>query len=513
MSKSLYLMLLTGLVVNPAALADSDVRINFYNLLEEQVGNLPDTDPVDLASTYNQLNLGLIYRDIELGLRGEFFNSSYPQDGYAAFPFTQRYARWHGDGWEATAGNFYAILGRGLTFRAFELSGVINEDHSYRRRYALSRDVDGVYFRGGPDRAEVTLLHGRPLVNDFPPGNGDLNQRGPEVTGGQIKLRLNSSLSAGATHLSRYRFENDLSSVFVEFNPAPILERLGLGALFVDFYGERAVAGRDIASPLGSSDARASYMMSNIIYGDFGLSVEYKDYRNFLLGINDPPSLIRENYWTLLNRSTHVLRADGETGWQFELLYNLPGDHLLTANYSTAKVDDLLGAQRYYQYFAQLDVRHHDRLSARYFVDFGEDISRQEVDRITLGVSSEIIWTDTRSLRLEYQWQRLDRMFSVRRPRFSNNLVSASLYVAPHFSLGIIMERSTDFTETDNPDTAAEELAAAWWVGGFLGYHFLDRFDINLFAGTRRGGPACTAGTCYEKLPFRGMEVRLSSRI
>jgi hypothetical protein len=34
---------------------------------------------------------------------------------------------------------------------------------------------------------------------------------------------------------------------------------------------------------------------------------------------------------------------------------------------------------------------------------------------------------------------------------------------------------------------------------------------ISMFAGKRRGGPACTSGICYEVLDFEGIEIRLKT--
>ena len=36
---------------------------------------------------------------------------------------------------------------------------------------------------------------------------------------------------------------------------------------------------------------------------------------------------------------------------------------------------------------------------------------------------------------------------------------------------------------------------------------------IQLFAGKRRGGPACTSGICYEVLDFKGAEIKWLIRI
>ena len=91
--------------------------------------------------------------------------------------------------------------------------------------------------------------------------------------------------------------------------------------------------------------------------------------------------------------------------------------------------------------------------------------------------------------------------------------VGAALYFAPSWSLGLAVERSTDFLDTDDPNTLANELDAAYWVGGFGNYSFHDRIEFSLFAGIRRGGTACTAGTCYLVLPFEGAEFRITTHL
>ena len=45
-------------------------------------------------------------------------------------------------------------------------------------------------------------------------------------------------------------------------------------------------------------------------------------------------------------------------------------------------------------------------------------------------------------------------------------------------------------------------------VSGEIGPHF----EATLFYGKRRGGLACTAGTCYKVEPFKGTELRLTAR-
>jgi hypothetical protein len=74
-------------------------------------------------------------------------------------------------------------------------------------------------------------------------------------------------------------------------------------------------------------------------------------------------------------------------------------------------------------------------------------------------------------------------------------------------------ERTTDPVAEDPDDARATPQVEpnrffAVTVSADLG----ERHDASLFVGERRGGPACTAGTCYIVEPFDGVELRLTSR-
>ncbi len=491
------------------------VDISTHTRTELQVGNLPHTKPADLTATYSQFNTGLIYGDFIGGVRGEFFNSSYEQPDFHRINVTQRYVKWQKGPVAATAGNFYGILGRGLTYRAFELAGVINEDFSFRRRYALSRDTDGFLVKASTNRFEATALYGKPLMVDFPPGNSDLDQRNEEIHGGEAKFHPFSSLTVGTTYVNLRNADTDLSSGYIGYVFTPDTGLLGVELLYFDVYGEYAQANGSFSQFLSFNTDRpyAAYVMSNILIEDVGFSIEYKDYNDFLYRLNDPPSLIREHSWVLLNRATHVLRSSGEHGLQIEAYYALPGENLFVANYSQADIESFFGDQRFYEYFAEVDLTYSRKLTGKYSFDYAKDISQQEKDRITFGTLFEYLWTDTWSMRLSYEWQRLERLFSPEKPRFTNMYGSAGFSVAPDLSVGVSIERSTDFLETDDPDTEVNEFDPKYWLGFFAGYNVLDRYDVNFFAGTRRGGPACTAGTCYEVLSFRGAELRVTTQL
>ena len=73
---------------------------------------------------------------------------------------------------------------------------------------------------------------------------------------------------------------------------------------------------------------------------------------------------------------------------------------------------------------------------------------------------------------------------------------------------GIVLERSTDPLEADDPRTEQIETAARHWLSFNGGVQIDNHHLVSLFYGRRRGGPACTAGICYEVLDFEGFELR-----
>ena len=73
------------------------------------------------------------------------------------------------------------------------------------------------------------------------------------------------------------------------------------------------------------------------------------------------------------------------------------------------------------------------------------------------------------------------------------------------------MDRSTNPAETDQRDTFEVETDPVTFFSVNLNARF-GPYEALLFAGERRGGTACTSGTCYEVLAFRGAEMRFLTR-
>ena len=320
-----------------AAPLQAEFRLS--TLTEAQVGNLPGAQPSDLRTIYHQFSLDYAVADLQFGVRGETFGASASNRNYGEL--LQRSAVYRREGFEATVGNFYTIVGSGLLLHAFELPGVITEERGRRRRYQIVRDLDGVQVRYRAKRAEVLLLRGAPVNSTLPPGLEGVERRPDALHAGSLQLKPHPHFDVGFSAI-RYaigRGQETSAAFNARWRLASVLARLGLSGVYADVQGEYAQ--RDVVLKrffsLDRSLGRALYLAATLASGPWGLSLEYKDYQDFALEhINNPPPLIREHSAYLLNRITHDVLADDEQGYQAELSYVLPSGQTLTANATRA---------------------------------------------------------------------------------------------------------------------------------------------------------------------------------
>jgi hypothetical protein len=78
--------------------------------------------------------------------------------------------------------------------------------------------------------------------------------------------------------------------------------------------------------------------------------------------------------------------------------------------------------------------------------------------------------------------------------------------------VSLIFEATDDLLLTDNPNSFEVEEDVRTWLGGNVRYKINQSHTLDVFAGKRRGGPACTSGICYEILDFEGVELRFTTR-
>jgi hypothetical protein len=490
--------------------------LSISNLLVGQSGNYPFVEPRDRADLYDQLHLDYSLAPVRIGLRYETSRNS--EEVHAYGEITQRYAEWSDERIRARVGNLYTILGRGLVHRSFELPGVVLDEVGVRARYGPSRDVDGALVDGLAGPVAVRLFSGTPNNGEHSPAGEDagLARYRGELTGAEISARLPREARAGLIYArassNRGNRQREFRSGFVELDPVVAAG----GGFALPIYAEYALSDRSFADwlrfPTTDATPHALYGSANLLAGPVGISAEWKDYRDFRTGVfNDPPSLVKEHAWPILNRNTHVLDADDETGFQVEGTWSRPGSGSVTLNRSRSDGDRNGTPIRFEETYVEIrvapDPAH--RWEATGFYDSARDDFVFIEDREVIGGGASVRVRGPLSIAADFERQTAERFPET---EFEDRFLSLEVSRAGWGSAAVVWERSTD-PEQENPGDATDlEVDPRHFLSGVVHARITDRNEATLFVGERRNGRACTAGTCYEVPPFKGVELRLSSR-
>jgi hypothetical protein len=494
-------------------------QLGVDNLLDLQVGNAPDTPPSNRTSTYDQFNAQLALDHLRFGARFEANRNNSDQLTYGLF--TQRWAELGETHLRVRAGNYYTILGRGLLQRAFELPGVVLDQPGFDSRYGFSRDVDGVMVESGWGPFALRGIEGRPNSGETSPSVEQtymIPRYSGELIGGQALATVFRGARLGATYT---RFDSDpntrheYASVTADFDPLALLQ---IKSVSLPLYVEAAHQSPSVSNlfdfPSGDADRspRALYLGSNLLAGPFALSAEWKDYTRFRLGYNDPPSLVREQSFTLLNRTTHVLDADDEKGYQLEASCRIAPLGVVTVNQSRADglLSPSLPPKRYSELYGELHLtpRATPAFEATVFADGGQDQFVGIEKRNGVGGRTTIRLPKRLSLTADLEY------LAEQRPpdSFHDEYVSIGVAHAVYGSLSLILQRTTDPAEEKPADILTPGIQPRDFLSGVLSVPLSEANTATLFAGQRREGLACTAGTCYRVTAFEGVEFWLTTR-
>ncbi len=495
------------------------------NLMEYQVGRDPSGEEDERTKHVDQFILDYTKGDLRLGLRYEFYRPSPDEIGVpAAYDrLTQKYAEWSSPDLTVRIGNGYTILGRGLLFRAFELPGVVRDASFPRARYAESRDLDGVIITGRAGRTEVVLLTGKPVSNPDNPYSdvAFVTRRAGDLSGGQVRFDAGRGTRVGLSYVRSDVFEfEEQGGADLELRVDQLVPALADAGFGLRAYGEYAGRQwRPFEDGFSGTDGtpHAIYSAFELSYGTWGASFETKRYHKFNLKVNDPPSLVPEFGDHLLNRSTHVLEADDEIGSQLTIQGALPRDYTLRAEYSHAiNRRDILGrydgSLRYDLWFLGLETPVTGTWHAALFGAVGQDEVEGISDRWVTGAEITRHLDGGYAVKGDLEYLKEQSKGFAGESEFESLWAALSVSLAGRGSVALQAEFSNDPAEKDDPFTDDLETDARAWWGGVVNVQIDAHHEATLFVGERRGGTACTSGTCYEVPEFTGVEVRLTSR-
>ncbi len=485
--------------------SNSFAQISGSNSLEYQIGNLPDVSPANRSSLYNQLNLFYRQDNLLAGTKIELYKTADQQNSYSEF--SQKFLRYRDENLQIQIGNFYEVLGRGLLLRAFDIPGAVFEDLAARQHYGFYQDIEGISLRFNSELVQAKVLHGNPLDRTKVPSLSKKERRPNLVQGAEININAHDNFNPGILYL-RQEYNSSITE-FGGFNA------FGSNDLGIQYYIEyvQDLDENNKAFKLGTNSRHAFYSSINYSYEWFNVSAELKDYHDFTLNFNEPPSLVREHSYTLLNRSTHAVQPLDERGFQLESILNIGSFNTVTLNIANAVNNIYSDKNTFWEYYADVNYYLSDNTLFKGFIDWSEDPLVNVFSRKTLGAALEKDITSLWSAAINLQSQHYDIAYKYN-PSANytgqNNLAAVSVSHAPDFSFAVIMEMTDDLVETGrdfNPDLHKFK----YWTGYNISYQYNQKNNFSLFYGKRRGGSACTGGVCYEVLPFEGIEVKISS--
>lgn len=465
-------------------------QFNGNNLAEYQYGQLPN-DTSSISTLYDRLVANYNYKFLKASATIEQFNT--PLAGSNYVKLSQFSLQYKLKPFEFKIGNFYETIGRGLLLRSFEIPGAILEDLSYRSRHYFNRDLLGISAKYNYKNFNTKILYGSPLNYVFPPTQDIKDRRSDTIAAIYSEYSLKKQ-TIGVAAMKHMNSGND--NVYIM---ATVSGNISTG---FSYYTEFAKNVSDFSvDDFSTQSSYAFYSGLNYTKNSFGLSAEYKNYNNFLIGsgINEPPALIKEHSYKVLNRSTHVLQPTNETGYQIELFYSFLNLSTLTFNNSIA-INKFGNRTVFQEYFLEYDFSISEKLDAKLFADYAEDPFKLEENRVSAGLSTDWKIFGNSSIKTDYEIQTFERL--------GENYQNHVFVLGYAYKSKIICNIVTEYSDDSFIVTEGSEI----WVGANLKYQVNNKHALQIFAGERRGGPACNAGVCYEVLDFNGVEIRLTSR-
>ncbi|MCB0290165.1 MAG: hypothetical protein KDH97_07890 [Calditrichaeota bacterium] len=416
-----------------------------------------------------------------------------------------RFLEYRKGGFLARVGNFYSLFGRGLILRSFE-----------NRTLRWDGNIDGVKLEYRHRYADGQLIYGQPRKSRLSPQEIDRKdprpggERLPALTGGELKLKPDRRIGLGGAYLYSDSLENIKDgvhrwSVFSELNFD-----------YANIYGEYAGVDGAGGNTNTVEGGRGLYFSANLFLGDFTLLGEYRQYDSLAFDgglTNNPPTVIQEHLYTLLNRRQLIQNSDNEEGYLLQLGYPVAEHGVATVSYS--RTESLQGRKVYEDFTALYEAA--DILGAEWVWGFArqQDLEGRYLNFLA---STSFAVSHYRSLKMifEHQHARVSEIpgFITQRQHY-DQLLTLELGLSSRLAFSFLGEHSTDqfADEAELNDDLTSRKKHHFWAGGQLNAALFNRIDLAVFGGTRRKGKVCIGGVCVVKPELEGLEVSLTARL
>jgi len=329
------------------------------------------------------------------GLRYEgYMNALLGYDeGYNGVGIPYRYISYQIDDLEITVGSFYEQFGNGLIFRSYEDKslGIDNAMDGIKIKF---NPYKGIYLKGFTGKQRSFFDHGPGIVRGI---DGDFFIN--DIFSGLSENK--SQIILGGSFVSKYQKDEDPIYNLPE-NVGAFAGRLSVVRGGFNLSGEYAYKIPDPSSDNGFITKFGDALLINATYSQKGLGVylsmkrvdnmSFRSDRNASLNnlqINYIPAITKNHTYSLAAMYPYATQANGEIGFQSEIIYNFSKGSKLGGKYgtnvsinfsqvnslkTTPTVDGTGYESEYFAigdeiYFQDLNVKIHKKINSKWKTD------------------------------------------------------------------------------------------------------------------------------------------------
>jgi len=499
----------------------------------------------DVSKEYfeNLSDARLSVNDIVFGMRYEISNPI--EFGRNFKGIRKRYVEYTGsDMISVRGGNFYEVIGRGMTLNTFE-----------QRPLAYDTDIDGAriifkhtFGEKNPVKIKAEVLGGDIEFVDYP--NTDRVET-YKIRDANFEISPVKYLTLGGNYIHAKGtipsgnvatdIKADIPEAYLNFNYGGL-------QVFSSYARKHTITEPNTRYPVSlSANGDAFYSSASYSTAGWGITLEYKNYRfdvtnplnqsnerpTKMLPFQNPPTVVKEHTSTLISRNPHVVDFNDEVGAQVEVNY-VPNDDLtfllnasvasrhykyeydnVTGEYTRIdRSDDFIPAfDNEYNPFWEVYLESEYYMSKKTYAKLA--LSRQSLVTFTYPGALERIFTTTipaefkytfvkdltAKLILEQQW--VNNSIRIGEKEFMNQFVSLSFIRSPNLTLTV----NAEFTNDEEEPTGKKS-----WFQGEVSYNINTANVVTVSYGSERGGLRCTSGICRYVNPFNGFRLTVQSR-
>jgi len=479
--------------------------LGFANQLEYSYNVDGDFDILE-----NWLNLDYFHGIFSAGLRLDVFEPNDPdpsisrgKEKYAEidFKYIQANIGDKKEGLEIRGGNYYTLFGRGMVLNSYE-------DRAIR----VDNNLLGVKVTGKYAGFVLTGLSG--MAANF------RNERKDILHAVDLEYRNWKPIKIGATVASNLPPSDEIARTsMASIRLLPSFWDIDMYAEYTAKFNEDILQNNLDGS--GSIVGEGFYGNINFYFGSFSLLGEYKYYDNFAfysqdgtIYYNKPPSVRMEYTYILPNRHPSPLDANNETGFQVIGGYNLDDDTYFTAGYS---LTNTLPSSSYYQRVSQTSLPIFTQLEELYLTGqrdwddftliaafaYNEELST-DTKNITPILEGRFYFGEVNTIKVIMEHQHVTDNSTTE--EYYTDVLELEYLRSPNFSVALVTEMKTTEPEPDNIIRKFYGfIQTTYKIGGYA--------DLSLLIGSRQAGNICIGGVCRYEPAFKGVELKLLTRL